>query len=379
MKVIVLGAGLVGGPMALDLAWDSQFEVGAADVNKDALDKLKKHTSIATKQTDLSDPVHVKNLVADYDMVISAVPGYLGFLTLKAVIEAGKNVVDIAFFAEDPFQLDSLAKKNGVTALVDCGVAPGMSNILIGHVDKQLDQTESAVIYVGGLPKERQRPYEYKAGFSPIDVIEEYTRPARFVRNGQVVTKPALSDPELIEFPEVGTLEAFNSDGLRTLIETINAPNMIEKTLRYPGHIEKIAVLGETGFFRTDQIEVKGVKIRPLDLTTQLLFPLWKLGEQEADFTVMRIIVEGIKDDAQLRITFNLLDRYDPTTRTHSMARTTGYTATAVLRMIGRGLYNRTGISPPEFIGRQPQCVDFIRRELQTRGIIYRETTEKIE
>ena len=132
-------------------------------------------------------------------------------------MHSGKNTVDIAFFAENPFGLDELAQKNNVTAVVDCGVAPGMSNVLIGHAEQQLDRVESALIYVGGLPELREWPFEYKAGFSPIDVIEEYTRPARYVENGHVVIRPALSDPELIDFPSVGTLEAFNTDGLRTL------------------------------------------------------------------------------------------------------------------------------------------------------------------
>ncbi len=378
MKIIVLGAGLVGGPMAVDLAADSRFDVTVADIDAEALARLKKDRPVTALVHDLSDPDRVKTLVRDYEMVLSAVPGFMGFSTLKAVIEAGKNVVDIAFFPEDPFLLDGLAKERGVAAVVDCGVAPGMSNILTGHVDHLLDETRRVLIYVGGLPEVREWPYEYKAVFSPIDVIEEYVRPARYVEYGQVVVRPALSDPELLDFPGVGTLEAFNTDGLRTLARTIKAPNMKEKTLRYPGHIEKMAMLRETGFFRQDEIQVNGVKVRPLDVTAKLLFPKWKLKDGESDITVLQLVVEGRKGEGSWRYTYDLLDRYDPATRTHSMARTTGYTATVVARMLAQGMWSRKGIVVPEYIGQHPECVEFILNGLKERGIVYRETVTRL-
>jgi len=377
MKIIILGAGLVGGPMAADLAKDNKYEVSVTDINQNSLNKLKQGHNVTTIQKDLSDPEDVKTLVSEYDMVINAVPGFMGFRTLKAIIEAGKNVVDIAFFPEDPFQLDNLAKGNNVTAVMDCGVAPGMSNILTGYADHLLDRTETALTYVGGLPEIREWPYEYKAVFSPVDVIEEYTRPARYVENGKMVVRPALSDPEYLSFPGIGTLEAFNSDGLRTLAQTIDAPNMKEKTLRYPGHIEKMAVLRETGFFSQEEIQVKGIKIRPLDVTAKLLFPKWELKEGEVDITVMKVIVEGEKDGKKLRYTWDLFDKYDPDTKVHSMARTTGYTATVALRMIAKGLYDRKGMSPPEYIGKHPECVEFMLKGLEERGVVYKETVEE--
>ncbi len=378
MKIIVLGAGLVGGPMAIDLSKDENFKVTVADINDAVLAKLITNHRLKSVLQDLSDPENVKRLVSHYDMVINAVPGFMGFQTLKAIIEAGKNVVDIAFFIEDPFQLDQLAKEKNVTAIMDCGVAPGMCNVLIGYADRLLDQTDNIIYYVGGLPVIREWPYEYKAVFSPVDVIEEYTRPARYIENGVMVVRPALSDPELLNFPGVGTLEAFNTDGLRSLAFTVKAPNMKEKTLRFPGHIEKMAVLRETGFFSQEPVEVKGVKIRPIDFTAKLLFPKWKLQEGEEDFTVMKVVVEGKKDGKRLRYTYDLYDRYDPVTRIHSMARTTGYSATVALRMIASGTYTRKGISVPEYIGQQPGCTEYMLEGLKERGVIYRETIEEI-
>jgi lysine 6-dehydrogenase len=380
MNIIVLGAGLVGGPMAIDLAADHAFDVTAVDVSAEVLGELKsKHPEISVIEADLSDPATVTSLVEDYDLVLNAVSGFLGFETLEAVLKAKKDVVDISFFPEDPFALDQLAKTQGVVAVVDCGVAPGLSNLLIGDVVARLDETLSILIYVGGLPVIREWPCEYKAGFSPIDVIEEYTRPARYIENGAMVTRVALSDPEFIDFPGVGTLEAFNTDGLRTLATTLDAPNMKEKTLRYSGHIDKMAFLRELGLFDKERIRVNGSTIRPIDVTAALLFPKWKLEEGEADLTVMQIVIEGIRDGNGVREIFHLLDRYDENSKTHSMARTTGYTATVAARMLAAGLYTQPGITPPELVGRHPECVEFMLAGLESRGIALDHTIESIQ
>ncbi len=378
MKMIVLGCGLVGRPMAIDLAREPGYEITIVDKNRAALEALAhEHKNIETVHGDLGNPENIGALVADHDLVLNAVPGFMGFQTLRAIIEAGKNVVDIAFYPENPFDLDALAREKGVTAVVDCGVSPGMSNLLIGHVHKRLDRTDSILIYVGGLPEIRHWPFEYRAVFSPLDVIAEYTRPARFVENGTLVTRTALSDPELIDFPGVGTLEAFNTDGLRTLADTIDAPNMKEKTLRYPGHIEKMVFLREAGFFSEDPVDVNGHPVRPVDLTAELLFPQWQMEDGEVDITVLRIIIEGEQDGRARRVVYNLVDRADPSSKIHSMARTTGYTATVAARMLARGLYDRKGISPPELVGRCDECVEFMLDGLADRGLKIEESGEE--
>lgn len=373
MKIVVLGAGLVGGPMAVDLAKTKGFEVSIVDKSEKALKNISGKFPIKKIVCDLSLSENVKKTVIDFDIVLNAVPGFMGFSTLRSIIESKKNVIDIAFFPEDLFELDELAKQNNVIAISDIGVAPGMSNVLIGYVDDIFDTTETAKIYVGGLPKIREWPYEYKAVFSPADVIEEYTRPARYIENGVEIVRPALSDPELMNFPGIGTLEAFNSDGLRSLAKTINAKNMIEKTLRYKGHIEKMAVLRETGFFDKEPIEINGTLISPLEFTSKLLFPKWKLNEGEEDITVMKVIVQGFKDGQKLSYEYDLFDTYDKKTKTHSMARTTGYTATTAVRMIAEGLYTKIGISAPEFIGKNHKCVEFLLTGLKERGVVYKE------
>ena len=378
MKILVLGAGLVGGPMARDLAADSRFEVTAADRDEEALAALREKAPVATLPADLGDPAAVTALVKGFGMVVGAVPGFMGYRTLEAVIEAGVPVVDIAFFAEDPFGLDDLARRRGVTAVVDCGVFPGMGSALIGRVARLVDRVDKVLTYVGGLPEIRTWPWEYKAVFSPVDVIEEYVRPARYIEGGVPVTRPALSDPELIDFEGVGTLEAFNTDGLRTLATTIAAPDMKEKTLRYPGHVSKMEVLREAGFFDTAPVVVDGHEVRPLDVTARLLFPAWKLEPGEGDLTVMKILVEGEKDGRRLRYTYDLLDRFDHDLGVTSMARTTGYTATMAVRLLAEGRYTEPGVTPPEYLGRVPGCVSFLLEGLARRGVEYRETVTNL-
>jgi saccharopine dehydrogenase-like NADP-dependent oxidoreductase len=308
--------------------------------------------------------------------VVGAVPGFLGLQTARTVIEAGKNMVDISFFPEDPFQLDALAKIQDVTIVTDCGVAPGMGNIILGFHNKRM-KIDSYECLVGGLPVVREWPYEYKAVFSPIDVIEEYIRPARYVQNKTVIIKEALSDPELIHFDGVGTLESWNSDGLRSLIKTMpGIPNMIEKTLRYPGCIEYLRVLRESGFFSYDEVEVKGMKVRPIDVTAKLLFPKWKLKPGEEEFTVMRIRISGEENEKSTAYEYNLLDRTDKATNTLSMARTTGYTCTAAVHLVLDEKFNRKGICPPEYLGEDEGNFKFVVDYLKERGVHYRVNKE---
>jgi saccharopine dehydrogenase-like NADP-dependent oxidoreductase len=371
LHVVVLGGGRVGGAMAKDLA--PEFKVTVADRSEATLARLRE-AGLATRAADLSLPDGVKTAVADADLVVGAVPGFLGFATARAVLEAGKPLVDISFFDEDCFELDALAKAQNLTAIVDCGVAPGCPNLILGDLSRQWDRITSFQCLVGGLPVVRTWPYEYKAGFSPIDVIEEYTRPARYVKDGRVVTYPALSEPELLDFEGLGTLEAFNTDGLRSILQTFpQVSDMKEKTLRYPGHIEKMRMLRDSGFFDKEKIHVSGRDISPLDLTTALLFPLWAMGEGDEDFTILRVTVAGEQGGQKVRRELNLLDRYDRATKTTSMARTTGYTCTATLRLLARGGYTRKGISPPEFVGQEPGAWDFIRGELAYRGVAFTE------
>lgn len=367
-KIIVLGAGLVGKAIILDL--NKNHKVTAVDTNAGKLAELETYGVRCLKQN-LSTGDAIKKAVSGYDLVVGAVPGFMGHHVMKNVIEAGQNMVDISFMPEDPTDLHELAKESGVCIVTDCGIAPGMSNIILGYHNKDM-KVEHFECLVGGLPVVREWPYEYKAVFSPIDVIEEYIRPARYVENGVMITREALSDAELVEFEGIGTLESWNSDGLRSLIHTMNIPNMIEKTLRYPGTIEYLKVLRETGFFSYDEIEVNGKMIRPIELTSRLLFPKWKLKPGEEDFTIMRIKINGQRQGENKSYVYSMLDRYDKENEIISMARTTGYTCTAVANLVLEGKFNKTGINPPEFVGEDPDNFRYIMEYLKKRNVVFR-------
>jgi len=374
-KIIVLGAGLVGKPIALDLANELNFEVAVADVNNKQLAGMGDE-GVQTIQVDLQNKTELIKLIEPYDFVVNAVPGFMGFECLKNCIEAGKDIVDIAFYPEDVDELSELALQKNVRVICDMGVAPGMSNLLTGYAASKLDSVSTVNIYVGGLPKIRTQPWEYKAVFSPADVIEEYTRPARLVRNGKIVTVPPLTELEHLEFENVGTLEAFNSDGLRSLLYTIKAENMSEKTLRYPGYAEKIKLLSDNGFFNPEKIEVEGKLVSPLELTYRLLFEQWKLNKNEVDITVMRIEVEGVKAGKRIRYSYNLHDEFNEQTGIHSMARTTGYTASTAVRLLSENKYMEKGITVGEMMGNDESVVKYMLAGLSERGINYKSKKE---
>jgi len=366
MKISVLGAGMVGRAMALDLAWN--HDVRVFDHSEHNLSLLRQRNgTINTFQADLTRHEHFGDWFKDADIVLIAVPGFMGFETVKAVIETGKNIVDISFFPENALDLDALAKKHGVTVITDCGVAPGMSNYIIGRYNEVM-KIDSFEVYVGGLPKVRKKPFEYKAPFSPVDVIEEYTRPARIMENGHIVVKPALTELEWMEFEELGTLETFNTDGLRSLLFTMpHITNQKEKTLRYPGHVNLIIALREAGFFSEESIQVGDHKISPLQFTSRILFKEWKLGEEEEELTVMKVILHG----EGKTVTYSMLDRYDSVTRISSMSRSTGYVATATVNMLGADLFEEKGVFPPELVGRHKPCFDYVLAYLAERNVMW--------
>ncbi len=373
MSICVLGAGMVGGVIAQDLA--RQHDVTSVDASDTVLARLAKQ-GINTRRLDIGDAQALAACVQPFALVVCAVPGFMGYRTLKTLLQAGKQVADISFFPEDALELDALAKLRGVTALVDMGVAPGMDNLILGHHDAQM-QVSRFECLVGGLPQHPKPPFFYKAPFSPIDVIEEYTRPARLQRGGRVLTLPALTEREMLEFEGVGTLEAFNTDGLRSLLKTMaHIPEMVEKTLRYPGHVALIEALKQAGFFAEGAVEINGAEVRPLDLSAKLLLDQWKLEPGEPEFTVMRVTVEGQEHGKRLRHVWDLHDEYDPVTGFSSMARTTGFTCAAAANLLLEGKFREPGVHPPEHVGRHAECFAYIREYLAARQVNYRHRTQ---
>ncbi|MFL2485241.1 MAG: saccharopine dehydrogenase family protein [Candidatus Neomarinimicrobiota bacterium] len=359
-NIYQIGAGMVGSAMAIDLSKNHNLFLADYDLN--ALKTIQsKNSNIQISQLDVTDSESLSEWIAPADIVLLAVPGFLGYKALETIINSGKNVVDISFSPENVLDLNTLAIEKGVTVIVDAGVAPGIPNYLLGYWDAQLN-IESFEYYVGGLPKHPQPPFNYKAPFSPIDVIEEYTRPARMLVDHEIITHPALSDIERMKFEDAGTLEAFNTDGLRSLLSTMkHIPNLKEKTLRYPGHAELMLEYRNKGLFNDKNI----------DETSKKLFEAWKLDENEIEFTVLDIIIKG---DMKI-ITYHLYDEFNLESRTSSMARTTGYTATASINLILESLWNDYGVFPPEMVGVKPECIQFILQYLSQRDVVISEKT----
>ncbi|MCB1218720.1 saccharopine dehydrogenase NADP-binding domain-containing protein [bacterium] len=370
-KVAVLGGGLVGGFIARELSKYDDIELTLHDRSEEVLAACSTRAELATQRTDLRDMALVREIAGASELVMGAVPGSFGYAVLENVIATGTDCIDISFFPEEAAALNMAAQHSGSRVVVDCGVMPGLGGMLAARFARQFDEPLSMRILVGGLPEERLWPFEYRAPFSPADVIEEYVRPARYLVNGELVTVPALSGQELLDFPGIGTLEAFNTDGLRSIMATLPYPSMIEQTLRYPGHAEKMRMLRELGFFGEQPVEtVRGNRVVPLELTSSLLFDNWKLTAGMRELTVMRVEATGIRNGAELKLCCDLLDRTDPDTGDFSMARTTGLPAVLCARMLLAGkLGVEPGVTAPETIGFDETRLNYIIRGMQHYGV----------
>ncbi len=374
-KFAVLGCGRVGATVAKDLAGDPSHSVTVFDASDENLNALASEARVEVVKADLSDDAAIGGLVEPFDVVCGALPSRLGFAAMRAIIEAGKSYSDISFMAEDPRALHESAVARGVTVVYDCGVAPGLANVCIGRSHAEMERLRDVRYYVGGLPKRREWPFEYKAPFAPADVIEEYTRPARMIVNGERVTKPALSDAEILTLPRAGELEGFNTDGLRSLLDTIPATNMYEKTLRYPGHAELMRVFRETGLFSETAMRIGVDFIRPLDVTARLLTECWRLDPDEPEFTVLRVSVEGTIDGRPARHVYDLYDESSGGGPT-SMARTTAFPCAAAARMIADGGFHEPGVHPPEALGMRDAVYERLMEALAERGVAIQRTAE---
>jgi len=325
--------------------------------------------NVRAVQLDLSEFQRLTELLAGFDLAVGLAPGKLGYQSMRACIEAGVDMVDLSYMPEDPLTLHQKAVEADVTVVPDCGVAPGLSNILVGKAAGMLDLVESVHIFVGGLPERPVPPLGYKVTWCVEDLIEEYVRKALIVEGGRVVEVDALDGLEMIDIPRIGVLEAFYTDGVRTLHHTIRGVrSMWEKTLRYPGHADKIRLLRELGFFDEDPVVLeRGINITPRELTGKVFENKLSMFEVK-DLVVMKVEVGGVQDNRETIYTYNLLDRFDEEKRMTAMARTTAYTASIVVELLARGVIEEKGVVPPERLG-MSGVVDDILNSLEAKGI----------
>jgi saccharopine dehydrogenase-like NADP-dependent oxidoreductase len=378
MKVLIIGCGNIGSVSAQDLVKSvPSTEIVVADKNekraKDVAEKIEKD-NVSWTGLDTSNHGELVNTLKGFDLAMGFLPGKLGYGLCKACIDAGKDLVDVSYMAENPMTLNASAAKAGVTIVPDCGLAPGISNVLVGHAVGKLDEVKAVHVMVGGLPEKPVPPLGYTITWSPESLIDEYTRKVVIVKKGRKVEIEALSGVEAITFPKVGELEAFYTDGLRTLLYTMeNVEEMWEKTLRYLGHAEKIKAFQTLGFFDEKKIDVEGVNVSPRKLTVKLIGEkLWK--PEVKDIVVLKVEVVGVENGKKTSYSYHLLDNYDKKQGITAMARTTAYPASIVAQLMLKKAVKEKGVVPPEKIGMDKKLFSQFSDGLKKRGIKVSET-----
>jgi len=327
-------------------------------------------SNLAAASLDAGNEAEMASFLKGFDLVISALPGGVGFAAAKACVAAGRNLVDVSFSPEDPFSLGAEAARKGLVVIPDCGVAPGLSNALVGRAVSQLETVDSVHVMVGGLPIKPLPPLGYTITWSVEGLIDEYTRKARIVEDGDIKEVEALSGVERVDFPGVGPLDAFFTDGARTLFRTVGpVREMWEKTLRYPGHVDSVKSMRELGLFNDAPIEVGGATVSPRQLTSRLMEERLRIPGSE-DLLAMKVEVKGGRDEKELGFTYTLLDYFDRATGTSAMARTTAFTTSVVAQMVARGEVEGKGILTPEEIGMRPAAFGLLLQGLRSRGVV---------
>jgi lysine 6-dehydrogenase len=378
--MLVLGAGLQGSACTYDLLQNPEVsQVRLADLHFDHLPEFLRPYSgprLIPTTLDVRDRAAVLAVMRESDAVMSAIPYYFNLALAECAVEAGVHFCDLGGNTEIVFQQKALAeraKEKGVTIVPDCGVAPGMVNILAEHGIRQLDMVHSVRIYVGGLPQLPEPPLNYQVVYSLEGVFDYYTTLSWVLRDGKRTQVRALSERESVEFPEpAGTLEAFHTaGGLSTMAFRYEGqiPEMEYKTLRYPGHAEIMEAVRDLGLLDLEPVDVKGTKVVPRELFLALVGP--KLTKPKGrDLLALRVIVKGTKDGRPAERRFDLIDRFDEAHGISAMMRTTGYSLSITGQMQVRGQVTPPGVWTPD------ECMPAAAyiAELRTRGMDVRET-----
>jgi saccharopine dehydrogenase-like NADP-dependent oxidoreductase len=327
-------------------------------------------------QLDLSKYAKLVKIIGSADLVIGLAPGRLGMNVMKACVEQQTSLVNLSYMGEDPLVFHQQAVDGGIVIIPDCGVAPGLSNLLVGHATTQLDELEDVIIYVGGLPQNPQPPLNYKVTWCVEDLFEEYTRKTKIVKNYELVEVDALEGLEDVAFEGMGTFEAFFTDGVRTLHHTISAKNIWEKTLRYKGHAEKIQFLIKLGLLSKERL--KTVPISPWEFMRNFWTEKLSFFE-ETDVLLLRAIITGRKGATRLQHTFEVVDFFDEKRNITAMGRTTAYPAFAVIKLLMENKIDKRGVIPPEILGMNPEIFKEIESLLKERDIQITKSLRQLE
>jgi lysine 6-dehydrogenase len=375
MKLLVLGAGLQGSACVYDLLQSPAVtQVTLADLRPDRLPPFLAGDwggRLRTIKLDVSDAPAARKVFQGHAAVMSAIPYYYNGAMAKAAVECGSHFSDLGGNTEivlEQKKLHDEASKKGISVIPDCGLAPGMVNILAAEGIRRLDRAERVKVFVGGLPQSPEPPLNYQIVYSLEGALDYYTTPSWILRGGRPVQVEALSEVESVEFPApVGTLEAFHTGGgISTLPFAYQGKiDVMEyKTLRYPGHAAVVRPIRELGLLGSDPIDVKGKKIVPRDVFIAAVSP--KLTKPNGrDLVALQVEVSGAKGGKRHSVTFRLIDYYDTTHGISAMMRTTGYSLSITGQMQVDGRVKAKGVHTPD------EAIPFREyvRELGQRGI----------
>ncbi|MGD0476773.1 MAG: saccharopine dehydrogenase C-terminal domain-containing protein [Nitrososphaerales archaeon] len=368
MKVAVLGSGLMGGVVAWDMARSKGVDsVVVSDVDEGRLAAVKRRSAgkkLSVEVLDIKNRRKTTKFLRQFDVAVSALPHGVVHSSDLAAVASGTKMVNVAF-EDEQMELDSAARKTGALLIPGCGLAPGLGGILLAHALETLGGGDEGHILVGGLPQVPLPPFGYKLVFSIVGLLREYIDDARVFRDGKLVKVRPFSTVERVEFPApIGTLEAFCTDGLASLVYTMKGMRVLdEKTLRWPGHAERMSLLQESGYFAKDKVKVGSAELSPLEMSWAVLGRKLSEGDPH-DMTVMRVIARSKTGE----FVYDMVDMYDDREEVTSMGKTTGYTASIVAQMVGDGRIKGKGTLAPERAVEGP-LVETLLSELGRRGV----------
>ncbi|MFG6149196.1 saccharopine dehydrogenase family protein [Halobacillus sp. B23F22_1] len=379
MKVAVLGSGLMGKEAARDLVQSNGVKmVGLADLDvkrAEAVCQSISSSKIQAFKVDAGNEVELAAFLKSYDVVINALFYSFNEIVAQTAIKVGVSSVDlgghIGHITDRVLDLHKKAKAAEVTIIPDLGVAPGMINILSGYGVSKLDELNSIRLFVGGIPVHPEPPLEYNHVFSMEGLMDHYTDPSTIIRGGKLQEVDSLSEVERLYFDRFGPLEAFHtSGGTSTLLKSYPSIDTLEyKTIRYPGHAEKMKLLVDLKLTRNDyEVEIDGVKVKPREVLLKAIDPIVSLKDKD-DAVLLRVCVGGMKDGKNTTYQYEMVTYKDRLNQVTAMARATANTISVVAQMIGQQAITKKGVFPPE----QAVPGDLYIAEMAKRGVVISE------
>ncbi|GGC98498.1 saccharopine dehydrogenase family protein [Pontibacillus salipaludis] len=379
MKIGVLGSGLMGKEAARDLTQNpAVVEVGLADIElgrAEAVCRILNSSKLKAYQVDAGNPTDLKAYIRQFDVVINALFYSFNERVAQAAIEVGVSSVDlgghIGSVTDNVLRMHDDANIANVTIIPDLGVAPGMINILSGYGASKLDHPESIRLFVGGIPVKPEAPLEYNHVFSMEGLFDHYTDPSTIIRNGSKQQVASLTEVERLYFDKFGPLEAFHtSGGTSTLLHSFpNIHDLEYKTIRYPGHAEKMKLLVDLNLTSNDyEVEINGMMVKPREVLLKTIDPIVDLKDKD-DAVLLRVQVSGLKNGQKTTYEYEMVTFKDRSSNVTAMARATANTISVVSQLIGSGVITKRGVHPPEKI----VPGDVYIKEMAKRGVDIKE------